>query len=74
MEKQLKFIGFADKKNAEIHLYNHVDNRFDNCAYVEFTNDFIYKYKDASLLDAQICMTLNDIDKVSELTEIIMSF
>lgn len=71
MEKQLKFIGFADKKNAEIHLYNHVDNRFDNCAYIKIDYN---KYKDASLLDAQICMTLNDIDKVSELTEIIMCF
>jgi hypothetical protein len=70
MKKEFKCIGFANKK-AELHLYNTIENRFDNCAYINV--DF-EKYKDASLLDAQICMTLNDIDKVKDLTEIVIEF
>lgn len=68
MEKEIKCIGFADY-NGDAYLYNTWDNKFDNCANENGIN--FDKYKDASLLDAQICMTLNDIDKVSRLSEII---
>jgi len=65
-EKEIKVIGFYTNAN-ELFIYNDWDDKFDNFLKVDLVES-AFKYKDASMLHAEICMKIEG--NVGELQEL----
>jgi hypothetical protein len=67
-EEKIKVIGFYDRNNTTLFIYNSWDDRFDNSTNIDLF-DKAFKYQNTTMEEAQICMDIEgNIGDLKELS------